>query len=84
LDQWSFGKSIYPSVELCADAVLANSTNCGAGLGYFIYHETEKLCRCCNDAKAYDDRIPSTSGNDLYKLSTDHGTFGKFAYNYTK
>jgi hypothetical protein len=27
INSWRFGKSIYPSLELCADAVLANSTD---------------------------------------------------------
>jgi hypothetical protein len=27
VNSWRFGKSIYPSLELCADAVLANGTN---------------------------------------------------------
>ena len=63
MKHWKYGKSIYASLELCADAVLANSTNwlegvhshnnnCGAGLGYFFYSETEKTCRCCNAADA--------------------------------
>jgi hypothetical protein len=52
VNHWTYGKQIYPSVELCADAVLANSTNCAAGDGYFFYSESEKLCRCCNAADA--------------------------------
>jgi hypothetical protein len=52
VNYWTYGKQIYPSVELCADAVLANSTNCADGQGYFFYSPTEKLCRCCNTADA--------------------------------
>ena len=58
--------------------------NCGAGGGYFFYSEIEKLCRCCNDDKAFDNRIDTTTGSNLYKFSTDYGIFGKFVYNYTK
>ena len=37
VNSWAFGKSIYPSLELCADAVKANSANCASGKGYFYY-----------------------------------------------
>jgi len=80
---------------LCADAVQANSTNwlentdshinnCGTGLGYFFYSETEKICRCCNADDASTNLNDTTRGSNLYKLSTDYGIFGKFIYNYTK
>jgi hypothetical protein len=52
VDYWQYGKSIYPSLELCADAVKANTTNCASGLGYFFYSATEKLCRCCTKSIA--------------------------------
>jgi hypothetical protein len=59
------GKSIYASVELCADAVLANKTNYAAGQGYFFYSETEKLCRCCNAVDARANTV-SAVGSNLY------------------
>jgi hypothetical protein len=52
IDFYSHGKSIYPSLELCADAVLANNANCGSGDGYFFYSISEKLCRCCTSSDA--------------------------------
>jgi hypothetical protein len=83
VDYWQYGKSIYPSLELCADAVKANTTNCASGLGYFFYSATEKLCRCCTKSDSLTNIVDSTTGSNLYKLSTNHGVHGKFAYNYT-
>jgi hypothetical protein len=54
------GKSIYPSVELCADAVKANSANCASGDGYFFYSTTQKVCRCCTTSDATTNSITST------------------------
>jgi hypothetical protein len=49
VDFWRFGKSIFSSLELCADYVKGNRVNCAVGQGYFFYSESEKLCRCCTD-----------------------------------
>jgi hypothetical protein len=57
IENYAFGKSIYPSVELCADAVKGNSTNCADGLGYFFYSEAEKLCRCCTKSDASSNTV---------------------------
>jgi hypothetical protein len=84
IDSWQLGKTIYPSVELCADAVKGNTTNCASGNGFFYYSPTEKLCRCCTNTDPTANLEDSTDGSNLYQLSTDHGVWGKFVYNYTK
>jgi hypothetical protein len=48
VNYYTQGKHIYPSLQLCADAVKANDANCASGNGHFFYSITEEVCRCCN------------------------------------
>jgi hypothetical protein len=52
IDFYNQGKSIFPSLEICADAVKANSANCATGDGYFFYSPTDKQCKCCTASDA--------------------------------